>query len=170
MPQAPFPITLESGYRPGALAACVEMHARYYSRTSGFGRAFEALVAKGLAEFFERLDNSGNGLWLALQGDRIVGTVAIDGEDLGPGVAHLRWFIVDDGTRGGGIGRKLLAEALRFCDRQGFAEVQLWTFRGLETARHLYEALGFVLVEERLGRQWGKEVMEQRFVRRRARG
>ena len=92
--------------------------------------------------------------------------VAIDGEDLGPGVAYLRWFIVDDGIRGGGIGRKLLSAALEFCDRQGFAEVQLWTFQGLDAARHLYEALGFSLAEERLGRQWGKEVKEQRFVRR----
>ena len=165
-PVAPAPaITIEPGYRPGALARCAEMHARYYARTVGVGRAFEALVAAGLAEFSARLERPGNGLWLALRGGEVVGTVAIDGEDMGPGIAHLRWFIVKDGARGGGIGRRLLAEALGFCDRQGFAETHLWTFRGLDAARALYEAAGFVLAEQRPGRQWGEEVLEQRFAR-----
>lgn len=141
------------------------MHARYYARAAGFGRAFEATVAAGLAEFCGRLDHAQNALWLALEGERIIGTVAIDGEDLGGGVAHLRWFIVDDGARGHGLGRRLLAEALAFCDRQGMRETQLWTFEGLDAARRLYEAHGFMLAEERLGRQWGEEVREQRFVR-----
>ena len=53
-------VAVEFGYRPGALARCAEMHARYYARTAGFGRPFEALVASGLAEFSERLDRPGN--------------------------------------------------------------------------------------------------------------
>ncbi|MFZ1428132.1 MAG: bifunctional helix-turn-helix transcriptional regulator/GNAT family N-acetyltransferase [Geminicoccaceae bacterium] len=158
-------VEIEAGYRPGAIARCVDMHARYYARTAGFGRPFEAQVAAGLAEFAARLDKSCNQLWLAVQLSRIVGTVAIDGEDLGPGRAHLRWFIVDDGMRGGGVGRRLLAEAVAFCERQHFAECHLWTFRGLDAARRLYEAHGFTLVEEHPGRQWGEEVLEQRFVR-----
>jgi len=92
------------------------MHARYYAREAGFGASFEALVASGLAEFSGRLDRSCNRLWLALQERRIVGTVAIDGEDMGPGIAHLRWFIVDDGVRGGGAGKGLLSAALGFCE------------------------------------------------------
>ena len=102
-----------------------------------------------------------------MQGERIVGMVAIDGEDLGPGIAHLRWFIVEDGVRGQGVGRELLDAAVRFSDRQGFHQIQLWTFCGLDAARRLYEAQGFELVEERPGRQWGSEVMEQHFLRRR---
>lgn len=164
-PQAISPITIQRGYRPGALARCAQMHAGYYARAAGFGRSFEALVASGLAAFSERLDRSCNGLWLALKGERVVGTVVIDGEDLGSGLGHLRWFIVDDEARGHGAGRALLAEATAFCDRQGFGETHLWTFRGLDAARHLYEAHGFVLAEERAGAQWGTEVMEQRFVR-----
>ena len=123
-------------------------------------------VASELAEFTGRLDRSGNGLWVALRHGAVVGTVAIDGEDLGPGLAHLRWFIVDDGLRGSGIGRALLTQAVTFCDRQGFDETQLWTFRGLEAARKLYEGHGFALVHESTGRQWGAEVIEQKYVRR----
>lgn len=164
--RAPPPaITVEAGYRPGALARCAEMHALYYAREAGFGAAFEAIVASGLAEFSGRLDRPCNGLWLALREGRVVGTVAIDGEDMGPGIAHLRWFIVDDGARGGGAGRKLLSAAVAFCEAQGFDAIHLWTFQGLHAARHLYEAQGFALAEERQGRQWGTEVLEQRFVR-----
>ncbi len=159
------PILIEPGYRAGAMGRCVEMHARYYARGAGFGASFEALVASGLAEFSSRLDQPGNGLWLALQQGQIVGTVAIDGEDLEPGIAHLRWYIVDDGVRGGGAGKALLSAALDFCEAHGFEAVHLWTFRGLHAARHLYEAHGFLLAEERPGQQWGTEVMEQRFVR-----
>jgi DNA-binding MarR family transcriptional regulator/N-acetylglutamate synthase-like GNAT family acetyltransferase len=156
---------ISTGYRPGAFARCIEMHALYYARTAGFGRAFEARIAEGLAEFSGRLDRPCNQIWLATQGDRVVGTIAIDGEDLGAGRAHLRWFIVDDAIRGGGIGRRLLAEAVAFCDRQRFPEIHLWTFQGLDAARRLYQSQGFSLAEERPGRQWGEEVMEQRFTR-----
>jgi DNA-binding MarR family transcriptional regulator/GNAT superfamily N-acetyltransferase len=163
--QKPPDFVIESGYRSGIIGRTVEMHARYYGNAVGFARFFEAQVAAGLADFANRLGNSRNELWVALHSGDVVGTVAIDGEDLGAGVAHLRWFIVDDSLRGQGIGRALLAEAVGFCDRQGFAETQLWTFQGLDAARRLYEGHGFSLAEEKPGRQWGSEVIEQRFVR-----
>jgi GNAT superfamily N-acetyltransferase len=142
------------------------MHALHYARIAGFGRPFEAIVAGGIAAFAERLDRPYNRFWWAAQAGRVVGTIAIDGEDLGPGRAHLRWFIVEEGMRGQGLGRRLLSQALAFCDGREVAEVDLWTFRGLDAARCLYEGHGFALAEERPGRQWGAEVMEQRFVRR----
>ena len=36
---------------------------------------------------------------------------------------------------------------------------------GLDAARKLYEQHGFVLMEEYPGDQWGKQVLEQKFVR-----
>lgn len=158
-------IAIEIGYRPGCLARCAELHAQYYAEAAGFGREFEALVASGVAEFSARLDRSCNRLWLATLSGEVVGTIAIDGEDLGGGLAHLRWFIVDNEVRGRGVGKRLLTAALDFCDEHKFAETHLWTFRGLDAARHLYESHGFALSDERLGQQWAKEVMEQRFVR-----
>ena len=159
------PVQIVAGYQPGVIGRVTEIHARFYARSVGFGQFFESQVAAGLAEFAARLDKPRNGLWTALSAGQIVGSVAVDGEDLGKGIAHLRWFIVDDGVRGAGLGRKLLAEALAFCDRQGFAAVHLWTFRGLDAARRLYEDAGFTLQQERPGSQWGREVVEQCFVR-----
>ena len=94
-----------------------------------------------------------------------MGSIAIDGEDLGDGIAHLRWFIVSDALRGTGRGRVLLQDALNFCDERGFEETHLWTFEGLDAARRLYEENGFVLAEEYWGDQWGKKMREQRFIR-----
>ena len=153
------------GYRTGLIAAVTGLHAAHYARTAGFGQKFESVVAAGLAGFCDRLDRPCNAVWSVLQGDGIVGSIAIDGEDLGPGIAHLRWFILDAGTRGSGIGRRLLDGALRFADASGARETRLWTFAGLAAARHLYEAAGFHLIEERPGDQWGREVVEQCFVR-----
>ncbi|MDZ4276794.1 MAG: helix-turn-helix domain-containing GNAT family N-acetyltransferase [Erythrobacter sp.] len=165
---APTPPAVEivAGYRCGLIARITQMHAHYYAQNSGFGQRFEAVVAGGLAGFSDRLDSPRNAIWAALRGGEIVGSIAIDGEDLGGNLAHLRWFITDPAVQGTGAGRRLLAAALGFVDAQGFEATHLWTFSGLSAARHLYEAYGFVLVEERPGQQWGKEVLEQRFVRR----
>lgn len=158
-------VEIVEGYQTGLIARITQMHALHYACSSGFGQGFESVVAGGLAEFCNRLGNPGNAIWAAMQGQTIVGSVAIDGEDMGGNIAHLRWFIVDDRVRGTGGGRKLLSAALRFVDEQGFKETQLWTFKGLDAARHLYEGHGFVLEEERPGTQWGSKVLEQRFVR-----
>jgi DNA-binding MarR family transcriptional regulator/GNAT superfamily N-acetyltransferase len=158
-------IEIAAGYRPGLIGRITEMHARHYARSSGFGQSFESLVASGLAEFAGRLDKPCNGIWCALRDGEIIGSVAIDGEDLEGGFAHLRWFIVEDGLQGVGVGRRLLTAAMAFVDEQAFPETHLWTFAGLNAARHLYETLGFTCLEERKGSQWGSEVLEQRFVR-----
>jgi DNA-binding MarR family transcriptional regulator/GNAT superfamily N-acetyltransferase len=162
---APPLVVIESGYRPGVVGRVVAMHATYYAAHAGFGQPFESQVAAGLADLVGRLDNPGNGLWAAVCDGLIVGAIAIDGEDLGTGDAHLRYFIVDDTVRGTGVGRRLLAEALRFCDAAGFPATRLWTFKGLDAARSLYESRGFRLESEQDGATWGRMVREQCFVR-----
>ena len=52
-----------------------------------------------------------------------------------------------------------------FCDRRSFRETHPWTFKGLDAARTLYERHGFELTDEFFGDQWGREVLEQKFVR-----
>lgn len=153
------------GYRPGLVGRVTEMHAAYYSQYAGFGQFFESQVATGIADFVSRLNQPCNGIWVVTQNDRIVGSIAIDGQDLGNDNAHLRWFILDAGCRGSGIGRQLLGEAVAFCEQYGFATTQLWTFKGLDAARRLYESFNFGLVNEEQGKQWGRIVTEQQFIR-----
>ena len=156
------------GYKPGVVGRLTEIHANFYSDLVGFGSVFETQIASDLAQFVPRLAREVNSLWFAELDEEIVGGIAIDGEDLGHAKAHLRWFIVDDGLRGSGAGKALIRSAIDFCDTHGFLETHLWTFKGLDAARKLYEENGFVLAEEYVGDQWGVEVVEQRFVRSRA--
>ena len=158
-------IGILAGYRPGLIGRVTEMHASYYAANAGFGQYFEAVVARGLASFCDRLNHPRNSIWVATRDDHIVGSIAIDGEDLGEGLAHLRWFILDDAFRGTGLGKALLATALRFVDDLEFRETHLWTFKGLEAARHLYDRAGFSCIEEYAGDQWGQLVLEQRLAR-----
>lgn len=151
------------GYQPGCIGDVASMHARFYSEHWGFGAFFEKRVATELAEFAGALPAEGRALWLCVENGRTLASVAIDG-DLATGLAHLRWFIVDDSLRGTGVGRQLMSNAMAFVDEH-YRETYLWTFKGLNAARHLYESHGFRLTSESEGTQWGTEVVEQKFTR-----
>jgi DNA-binding MarR family transcriptional regulator/ribosomal protein S18 acetylase RimI-like enzyme len=159
-------IKIVSGYQPGIIGQCIKLHMDYYARAEGMGAHFEHVLAKGLGDLAARLDKPMNQAWAATDGDEIIGTIFIDGEGLPDGRAHLRAFIVSSKFKGAGIGRRLLAEAMSFVDEIGFPETHLFTFAGLNSALHLYKEHGFVLTEEWPGTQWGRELMEQRHVRK----
>lgn len=154
---------IQEGYRPGCIGDIAGLHARFYSDHWRFGLFFEKKVATELAAFAETLPGDGKALWLHVENGRTLASLAIDGNPAA-GTAHLRWFIVDDALRGTGIGRQLMSHAMRFVDSR-FQETYLWTFKGLDAARHLYESFGFRLAQESEGEQWGARVTEQRFRR-----
>ncbi|WP_438390556.1 bifunctional helix-turn-helix transcriptional regulator/GNAT family N-acetyltransferase [Caballeronia sp. DA-9] len=154
---------IQEGYRPGCIGDIASLHARFYSAHWNFGVFFEKKVATELAAFAGSLPANGKALWLYIENDRVLASLAIDGNE-NTGVAHLRWFIVDDSLRGCGVGRQLMSYAMNYVDER-FSETYLWTFKGLDAARHLYESFGFRLIEEAEGDQWGSKVVEQRFSR-----
>lgn len=156
-------IEIVSGYIPGSIGRVVELHGTYYQQHWGFSLFFEAKVATELAEFQGRFDRGRDGFWTAVARRRIEGAIAIDGLHAADEGAHLRWFILSDAPRKKGIGNRLIQTAIGFSRDRGYCRVFLWTFVGLDAARHLYEKTGFRLVEQRKGTQWGKEVIEQRF-------
>ncbi|MEV8472700.1 helix-turn-helix domain-containing GNAT family N-acetyltransferase [Ralstonia sp. UNC404CL21Col] len=152
------------GYVPGCIGDIASLHGRFYAQHWGFGVFFERRVAKELADFAQSLPDANKALWLCVENNRCLASLAIDGNS-DTRVAHLRWFIVDDSLRGTGIGRKLMSQAMRFVDER-FDETYLNTFKGLDAARHLYESFGFQLTHEEAGAQWGSTVTEQQFRRR----
>lgn len=155
---------ITEGYQPGCIGDVAGMHARFYAEHWGFGSFFEKKVATELAEFAGALPTQSKALWLYVENGRALASLAIDG-DMQTGIAHLRWFIVDDALRGSGVGRQLMQRAVQFVDDLRFRETYLWTFKGLDSARHLYESFGFALTSEAEGTQWGSSVTEQRFSR-----
>jgi GNAT superfamily N-acetyltransferase len=156
-------VEIRRGYFPGSIGRVVELHASYYHAHWGFGVLFEAQVARGLAEFFSRYDELRDGFWIATVSARVEGSITIDGAHAADTGAHLRWFIMSDALRGKGVGTRLIRTAVDFCRANKYRRVYLRTFAGLDAARHLYEKMGFKLVDQRPGTQSGTEVTEQRF-------
>jgi GNAT superfamily N-acetyltransferase len=156
-------VQIRRGYTAGSIGRVVELHGNYYHDHWGFGPFFETKVATELAEFMARYDERRDGFWTAVVEGRVEGAIAADGFRAGEHGAHLRWFIVSDELRGGGIGYQLISTAIDFCRSRGYKSVYLWTFEGLNAARHIYEKVGFTLAEQQSGSQWGTEVIEQRF-------
>ena len=154
---------IESGYIPGSIGRIAELHGTYYHDHWGFGLYFEAKVATELSEFLQRYDKSSDGIWIATVNGRVEGSVVIDGIHAENEGAHLRWFIISDALKGKGVGRKLINRAIDFCKSKGYKKTYLWTFEGLNAARHLYENAGFKLIKQQNGVHWGATVNEQYF-------
>ncbi|MBO6676291.1 MAG: GNAT family N-acetyltransferase [Rhizobiales bacterium] len=158
-------LTFGDGYTPTLIGQIVSMHASYYADLVGFGAAFEIKVASELASFTDRLCHPHNAIWWAAIDGTIAASIAIDGQSTPEKPAVLHWFIVDPRLQGCGIGHRLMASAMAFCDGHGFPQVELSTFAGLDAARGLYEEAGFTLVHEQTGTSWGQPVTEQIFQR-----
>ena len=154
---------LMAGYMPGVIGRVAELHAKYYSENWGFHSFLEAKVATELSSFIEHYNIDKDCIYSVLKDGKIEGSVSIDTTSEVNNIAHLRWFIVSDKLRGQGAGNQLMQHAMEFCRQKSCNGIYLWTFKGLGSARHLYEKYGFSLSEELVGEQWGVTVTEQRF-------
>ncbi len=154
---------LISGYVPGLIGRVTELHAHFYSKNWNFSHYFEAKVASELSEFICNYHEEKDGIWSLSVNGVIEGSIAIDSSSEENNKAHLRWFIASENIKGTGAGNHLMKQAMRFCARKKFKKVYLWTFKGLDSARHLYEKFGFTLTREFEGDQWGTPVIEQYF-------
>ena len=140
-----------TGYTPGAIGRITELHGAYYHTYWDLGLYFEAKVATELAAFLSRFNPAHDGAWFAHVNGEIVGGIFIDGSDAKGAGARLHWFIIDPAYQGHGLGNRLIAEAVAFCQLKDFKRVYLTTFAGLNSARHLYEKHGFTLCHEEDG-------------------
>ncbi len=151
------------GYYPGVVGKIIEAHAIYYHENWGFDVTFETQVGRELSEFVSKFDPNRDGLWVAVAQDEFAGAIAIDGRHAFTEGVRLRWFIVLAQLQKSGIGTKLIGRAVAFCKRKQYPKVYLWTFKGLESARRVYEAADFRLCEESEVFQWGGNIREQKF-------
>lgn len=156
--------TIHTGYHPGLIGEITRLHSIYYYQNWGFHINFETQVATELSEFCLRLNPETDGLWSAYDEGRFIGSIAIDGSVKDTLGARLRWFIVLPDFQGTGIGKTLFRTATDFCSEKGHSTVFLWTFKGLEAARSIYEKAGFIMTETHTSFGWGSEIIEQKFV------
>ena len=146
---------------PGEFGWVIQRHGALYAAEYGWNTAFEALVAKVVAEFAAGHDPAREAAWIAEWEGEPVGSVFCVDEKAersgGVPTARLRLLLVEPHARGLGIGRALVDECLRFARAAGYRRMVLWTNDVLASARRIYQAAGFTLVATRPHRDFGPE-------------
>jgi len=154
-------IKIRHGLKPGDLGYITYLHGILYAREYGFDATFEPYVAMPLGEFALASEKNTQRIWIAEMAQEIVGSVAIVRHS--DKVAQLRWLLVHPGSRGQGLGKRLVREAVGFCKDSGYQRVFLWTVSDLKAATHIYESFGFKKTEEKFHKVWGLMLTEERY-------
>ncbi|RDU96726.1 bifunctional helix-turn-helix transcriptional regulator/GNAT family N-acetyltransferase [Trinickia dinghuensis] len=149
--------------QPGDMGWIVSRQAVLYAQEYGWNAEFEALVAEIVAKFIREFDPKAERCWIAEKDGKPVGSVFVVKQD--EETAKLRLLYVDAGTRGLGIGHRLVDECLRFARLAGYKKMMLWTNSVLVDARRIYEKAGFRLVEEEPHHSFGKDLVGQIWAR-----
>jgi ribosomal protein S18 acetylase RimI-like enzyme len=145
---------------PGDLGEIVRLHGFIYEKEYGLDNTFEAYVAGPLSDFVLH-PLKGQRIWMVEGSGKVAGCIAI--VKVEEGIAQLRWFILTPETRGRGIGKRLMGEAVNFSRDAGYRRIILWTFSELETAIALYKKWGFRKTEEKAHRIWGRDLVEEKY-------
>lgn len=155
--------------QPGDLGWVIQANGEIYSATLGWNTEFEALVAKIVADYAVSHDAQREAAWLAVdeRGNRLGSIFCVADERDKVHTAKLRILLVDPRARGLGVGTRLVNECLRFAKDVGYDRIVLWTTDVLISARKIYEAAGFELIDteefedfgqHHIGQNWGKDL------------
>lgn len=146
---------------PGDIGYIIYLHGFIYGNEATFSSDFEKYVIKTFYNFLEHYSPDYDRILMAEYNNKIVGCVAIQHQTREE--AQLRWFLLDPGFRGLGIGKKLLTDAVDFCKEKKFNNVFLLTTSLQETALEMYKKIGFTLTESVEVKQWGTSFKEERY-------
>jgi putative acetyltransferase len=106
-----------------------------------FGFSFDRALDADL----DRPDELYDAAWVVLDGERVVGTVAVrrvTGDDPADEAELKRMYLLP-GYRGKGLGRELLAQVLAWARLEQVRAVRLDTAPTMVAAQRFYEAAGF---------------------------
>ncbi len=132
-------------------------HGILYAQEYSWDEHFEALVAQIVADFINNYNPTRERCWIAEMNGEIVGSVFV--VQASETVAKLRLLLVEPKARGLGLGTRLVEECIRFARRKGYQKLVLWTNSVLVEARHIYQKLGFTLVEQEEHHSYGHDLV-----------
>ncbi|MGK9184381.1 helix-turn-helix domain-containing GNAT family N-acetyltransferase [Priestia filamentosa] len=133
----------------------IEKQRAFYTDKYRFDKAF-------LDYLYKTFDAEVEKVWIAENGGEFAGSIGLVKEN--EKTAMLRWFIVEDSTRGKGVGTRLIQALLDYCNEQQYERVILWTVSSLPAARRLYKKFGFEITETKEEQVlWGQKLIEERW-------
>jgi ribosomal protein S18 acetylase RimI-like enzyme len=137
-------------YPAGLIGTVSALFGRTIAGSHGVDWTLDAMIAEKQIEFFRRFDPERDRVWVTMESGCPRGALTIDGPrpEAGREAARLRFFILDESLRGRGLGRIMMAKAIRYCEERRYRRVFLTTLPGLEAAMRLYEAYGFKQIGE----------------------
>jgi GNAT superfamily N-acetyltransferase len=144
---------------PGDLGWVIHRNRILYYEEYGWDETFEALVAEVLGRFVRKRDPARERAWIAERDGKIVGSIFCVSKS--KTVAALRVLYVEPSARGLGIGNRLVDECIAFARKAGYQTLTLWTNSVLDSARRIYQAKGFTLIEEERHHSFGKDLVGQ---------
>ena len=148
-------------YGVGDVGWAIERHGQLYADEFGWNGEFEALVATLFAKFATQQQVGSEQFWVAEVDSQRAGCVFVVRSEKDPHAAQLRCLLVDPIARGLGIGRRLVDECITFSKGAGYRRIILWTNDVLVSARKIYEAAGFLLIEESPHHSFGHDLVGQ---------
>jgi DNA-binding MarR family transcriptional regulator/GNAT superfamily N-acetyltransferase len=134
-----------------------------YHDEYGWDWTYEGLVSQILGEFAAHYDADHDDAWVAEVGGDVVGSVFLM-KTVDPGEAKLRLLYVEPSARGLGVGTRLVRTCIDRARALGYRKLTLWTNSVQVSARHLYKATGFHLLNEEKHRSFGQELVGQTWV------
>ena len=146
-------------HQPGDMGWITHRQAVLYHQEYGWDETYEALIAEIMSTFIKEFDSRYERAWIAERLGEIVGSVFVVRKS--QDVAKLRLLYVEPSARGLGIGERLVNECVQFARGKGYKTLTLWTNDILVSARRIYEATGFKLIEEECHHSFGKDLIGQ---------
>lgn len=145
--------------RSGDIGWIIHRQAVLYAEEYGWDATYEALVAEILAAFLKSFDPAAEDAWIAERQGVVVGSIFL--VKASREVAKLRLLYVEPSARGLGIGTHLVNECIRSARQKQYRTLTLWTNDVLVSARRIYEAAGFRLVQQEPHHSFGKDLVGQ---------
>jgi DNA-binding MarR family transcriptional regulator/GNAT superfamily N-acetyltransferase len=143
---------------PGDLGWVIGRHGAVYADEYGWDADFEALVAEIVVDHHRNLTPRERA-WIAEVDGARAGCIFCCERDAD--TAQLRILLVERWARGLGIGTRLVEECIEFARGAGYTTMMLWTNDVLTSARRIYEAAGFTLVDTEPHHSFGHDLVGQ---------